>query len=130
MKYDPRGSLWHRWDLHFHTPSSFDYGNHSVTNQQIIDRLINEGIQVVAITDHHKIDVQRIKELQKLGRDRITILPGMELRGDHGGKPINYICIFSEDCDLDHVWTILQGKLGLTDCHSGERWGRQNLCPN
>ena len=53
MTYDSRGSLWYRWDLHFHTPSSFDYEDKSVTNQQIIDRLMTEGVRVVAITDHH-----------------------------------------------------------------------------
>lgn len=114
MSHSSRGSLWHRWDLHFHTPSSFDYHNKSVTNGEIVDRLISERVRVVAITDHHNIDVARIRELQHLGGNDLTILPGMELRSDHGGKPINYICIFPEDCTLDHVWTTLQGKLGLT----------------
>ncbi|MBS0184717.1 MAG: PHP domain-containing protein, partial [Nitrospira sp.] len=114
MNYDSRGSLWHRWDLHFHTPSSFDYKNGGVTNEQIVDRLIKEGVRVIAVTDHHKMDVARIRQLQKLGGKQLTVLPAMELRDDHGSKPINYICIFPEDCDLDHVWTTLQGSLGLT----------------
>lgn len=113
--YDSRGSLWHRWDLHFHTPASFDYEDKSVTNQQIVDRLIKEGIRVVAITDHHRMDVQRIRDLQRLGGEDLTVLPGIELRDDHGRDPIHYICLFSEDCDLDHVWTTLQGSLGLTE---------------
>ncbi len=25
MKANPRGSMWRQWDLHCHTPSSFDY---------------------------------------------------------------------------------------------------------
>lgn len=114
MKSDVRGSLWHRWDLHFHTPSSFDYKDKSVTNQKIVEHLVNEGVRVVAITDHHTIDVDRIRNLQELGGDRLTVLPGIELRDDHGGKPINYICIFPEDCALDHVRTTFQGSLGLT----------------
>ena len=114
MKNDVRGSLWHRWDLHFHTPSSFDYKDKSVTNQKIVEHLVNEGVRVVSITDHHTIDVDRIQNLQELGGERLTVLPGIELRDDHGGKPINYICIFPEDCDLGHVWTTFQGSLGLT----------------
>lgn len=121
--YDSRGSLWHRWDLHFHTPASFDYGDKSVTNQQIVDRLIEEGIRVVAITDHHRMDVKRIRDLQRLGGDRLTVLPGIELRDDHGGDPIHYICIFSEDCDLDHVWTTLQGSLRLTEKAISDKGG-------
>jgi len=55
--HDARGALWRVWDLHFHTPSSFDYSDKSVTNQQIIDALVNAGVSVVAVTDHHVIDV-------------------------------------------------------------------------
>jgi predicted metal-dependent phosphoesterase TrpH/energy-coupling factor transporter ATP-binding protein EcfA2 len=113
-QHNARGSLWHRWDLHFHTPSSPDYENGSVTNQSIVDGLVANGIRVVAITDHHRIDVARIRELQQLGQNKLTVLPGIELRDDHGDKPIHYICIFPEDCDLDHVWTTFQGALGLT----------------
>jgi ABC-type lipoprotein export system ATPase subunit/predicted metal-dependent phosphoesterase TrpH len=113
-RYDARGSLWYRWDLHFHTPASYDYDDKSVTNQQIVARLIRDGVHIVAVTDHHTIDVPRIKELQQRGSEQLTVLPGIELRDDHGGDPIHYICIFPEDCDLDHVWTTLQGSLGLT----------------
>lgn len=114
MTHDKRGSLWHRWDLHFHTPSSYDYANKSVTEQQIVDMLVTNGIRVVAVTDHHTIDVARIQKLQQLGGEKLTVLPGIELRSDQGGTPIHYICIFPEDCDLNHVWTTLQGSLGLT----------------
>jgi predicted metal-dependent phosphoesterase TrpH len=106
-----RGSFWHRWDLHFHTPSSFDYQDKRVTNQQIVDGLINAGVRVVAITDHHTMDVQRIRELQDLGKDKLTVLPGIELRSDQGGDPIHYICIFPDDRNLDHIWTTFQGSL-------------------
>ncbi|MBU1627303.1 hypothetical protein KKB18_08045 [bacterium] len=119
----PIGSLWNRWDLHFHTPSSFDYENKAVTNKQIIDCLVEKGIRVVAITDHHVIDVERICELKQLSQGRITILPGIELRDDHGGDPIHYICIFPEDCDLEHIWTTLQGSLGLTTISIRDKGG-------
>ena len=109
-----RGSLWHQWDLHFHTPSSYDYEDKSVTNEQMVDTLIENNVCVVAVTDHHVIDISRIREMQKRGGHKLTVLPGIEFRSDHGGKPIHYISIFPEDCDLDHVWTTLQGSLGLT----------------
>lgn len=79
------GSIWRKWDLHFHTPSSFDYEDNSVTDQQIVDTLVAKGVRVVAITDHHVINVQRIQNLQRLGKDKLTVLPGIELRSDQGG---------------------------------------------
>jgi hypothetical protein len=123
----PRGSLWHRWDLHVHTPSSFDYEDKSLTDEQIVDSLVQAGLRVVAITDHHTIDVIRIAKLKKLGEGRLTILPGIELRGDHGGDPIHYICIFPETCNLDHVWPMLQGRLGLTSESVAQKGGDQQV---
>jgi len=127
MSKYPEGSIWRKWDLHFHTPSSFDYEDNSVTDQQIVDSLIAKGVRVVAITDHHVIDVQRIQNLQKLGKDKLTVLPGIEFRSDQGGDPIHYICIFPEDCDLSHVWTTLQGSLGLTETAIRDKGGNDRI---
>jgi predicted metal-dependent phosphoesterase TrpH len=101
-----RGSDWRKWDLHFHTPSSYDYADQSVTNEEIIDILDANGISVVAITDHHQIDIQRIQELQTLGRDKnIVVLPGIEFLSDARGKePIHFIGIFSEHSNLEYIW--------------------------
>ena len=120
---DPRGSLWRRWDLHFHTPSSFDYENSSISDDQIVSSLMEAGIAAIAITDHHVIDVQRIRNLQTIGSGRLTVFPGIEFRSDQGGEPIHYISIFPEGCDLEHVWTTLQGRLGLTPTAIKEKGG-------
>ena len=95
---DLRGSVWRKWDLHFHTPSSYDYGNKSRTNQEIIEAIAQNGLSIVAITDHHNIDIDRISEMKSLGEaDKITILPGIELRTDKGGsEAIHIIGIFGE----------------------------------
>lgn len=109
------GSQWGKWDLHFHTPSSFDYLDKSISDHQIIEGLLKVSVDVVAITDHHRIDVQRIKRLQQLGGNRISILPGVEFRTDLGGKDkVHLIGIFPENCNLEDVWTKISGKLELT----------------
>lgn len=109
------GSMWRKWDLHFHTPSSFDYKDKSVTNQEIIDTLKANDISVVAITDHHIIDVERILELQELGKaNNITVLPGIEFRSELGGSEIiHFIGIFSENCNLNDIWIDLQAECGI-----------------
>lgn len=128
IRHDQRGSLWRKWDLHFHTPSSHDYQNSSVTNQQIIDGLTAAGISVVAITDHHVMDVVRIRELQHLAGDKLTVLPGMELCSELGGsESVHYIAIFPEDCDLDDIRTKLEGRLDLT-LKDIEEKGHENIC--
>lgn len=110
---DPRGSIWRKWDLHLHTPASFDYQDKSVSNEKIIETLLENKIAAVAITDHHFMDVERIEELRKISDGRLTVFPGIEVRTDYtGNENIHLIGIFSETANLDLIWTELQ-SLGL-----------------
>jgi hypothetical protein len=111
-----RGSEWRKWDLHVHTPTSYDYKDKSITNSEIIDEIEKNNLSVVAITDHHIIDIERIIELQKLGAEKnITIFPGIEFLSDsRGEEPIHFIAIFSEDCNLDFVWKQIESKTSIS----------------
>ena len=111
-----RGSEWRIWDLHFHTPSSYDYQDKSVKNQDIINILSADNVSVVAITDHHIIDTERIQDLQKLGKERgIVVLPGIEFCSELGGsEAIHFIGIFPETANLNTIWTKIQGQCDLT----------------
>ena len=117
-----RGSTWKKWDLHFHTPSSYDYKDKSVTNEKIIEILLEKEISVIAITDHHVIDVKRIVELQKIGSQKgVTVIPGIEFRAELGGSDsIHFIGLFSEkfsEQELNDIWFKLQStcKITVTD---------------
>jgi hypothetical protein len=111
-----KGSEWRKWDLHFHSPSSWDYRNNGVTDQRIIEVLKASNVAIVAITDHHKIDVPRIRSLQTLAANEITILPAIELRSELGGTEcVHFIGIFPEDCNLQELRDKITGKLNLTD---------------
>jgi ABC-type lipoprotein export system ATPase subunit len=115
MAFRAVGSIWGKWDLHFHTPASFDYSKKNVTNKEVVDGLVAADVELVAITDHHVIDVTRIQELQKLGGDKLTVLPGIEFRSELGGnEAVHYIGIFPEDADVADLWTKLSGKLEIT----------------
>lgn len=129
-KSSPLGSIWRKWDLHFHTPASYDCEYKGATNQEIIDKLIDAGIEVVAITDHHRIDAARILELQKLGGTRLTVLPGIELRSELGGsESVHFIGIFPEDSNIKDLWTKLSGKLDITEADVAKRGDDTIYCP-
>lgn len=115
MSKYPRGSEWRKWDLHFHTPSSYDYNNKAITDEQLIGKLKENDISAVAITDHHVIDVKRIRNLQSLGaNENIQVLPGIELRSELGGsESVHFIGIFRPDCNLEEIWTDIQSKCDL-----------------
>lgn len=111
-----RGSQWRKWDLHFHTPSSYDYANGNITNENIIDQLVSNGIDVVAVTDHHVIDINRIKDLQAIGAKKgVTVLPGIEFLSDaRGDEPIHFIGIFPEKCNIEFVWKQIESKTAIS----------------
>lgn len=112
----PKGAEWRKWDLHLHTPSSYyDYENNSVTNDDIISAIEGKGISAVAITDHHTIDVARIKNLQAKGKDKgITFFPGIEFLSDaRGSEPIHFIGIFPENCNIDYVWGQIKNNTNI-----------------
>ena len=111
-----RGSEWRIWDLHFHTPSSYDYQGKNVKNQDIINTLSENNVSVVAITDHHVIDIERIEDLQRLGKEKnIVVLPRIEFCSELGGsEAIHFIGIFPETANLNTIWTKIQGQCNLT----------------
>ena len=126
-----RGSEWRIWDLHFHTPSSYDYKDKSVTNKDLIDGLAKNNVSVVAITDHHVIDIERIEELKNLGKEKdITILPGIEFCSELGGsEAIHYIGIFPENANLNTIWTKIQGQCGITPEEVLDKGAELICCP-
>jgi ABC-type lipoprotein export system ATPase subunit len=125
-----KGSEWKRWDLHFHTPSSYDYGDSSVTNEDIIDEMKKNGISAFAITDHHEIDIARYKELKELGKAAgIVVLPGIEFLSDaRGREPVHFIAIFSELSDIEHIWDQIKNRTAINKVRGEGRALNQVYC--
>ena len=117
MSNDPRGSIWRKWDLHFHTNSSFDVSK-EISDEEIIELLISREISAVAITDHHILDVKRIQNLEKLTKGQITIFPGIEFRSELGGsESVHFVGIFPEigsRNDLEMIWNSLDLNFKIT----------------
>ena len=96
-----RGSEWRRWDLHLHTASSYDYKGED-NDALLIEKLKENNIAAVAITDHFVIDKERIKNLRSLSPE-IVFFPGVELRTDKGDTNVHVILIFSDIINIDEL---------------------------
>jgi ABC-type lipoprotein export system ATPase subunit len=94
------GSEWRKWDLHVHTASSYDYKYKGTDSDELLANAWKKhDIKAVAITDHSKIDFNRITHLKSLAPE-VTIFPGFELRTDKGAPNVHIIGIFSEKVDV------------------------------
>lgn len=108
------GSIWRKCDLHLHTPKSFDYKNRGLTADDIVTSLVNAGVEIAAITDHHVLDAAFIRAMQAAGKGRLTVMPGIELASNLGGdEGVHFIGIFDQNSDLDHLSTELMVKLDI-----------------
>lgn len=91
------GSEWKKWDLHLHTASSYDYRyKNNNADELLCQSLRDNHVAAVAITDHFRIDKERIEHLRSLAPE-IVFFPGVELRTDKGSNNLHLILIFQKN---------------------------------
>lgn len=74
-------------DLHMHTT----YSDGSWPAGQLIDYLANEGFDLVAVTDHDRVDT--VASIQALGAQRnLPVLAGVEMSTEWHGKMGDLLC--------------------------------------
>ena len=112
---DPKGSQWHKWDLHVHTPESLV---HNYNGANPWDRFLDEleslpsEFKVIGINDYIFLDGYR-RILEEVSRGRLKnislFLPVIELRIDKfGGSPghlrrVNCHILFSDKLGPDVI---------------------------
>jgi len=101
-----RGSIWRKWDLHVHSPSSANqkYGSSDDTWDRFVNQLQKKAtdymVEGIGITDYFSIEgYLRLKEYQEKGKlQNILILPNIEFRLDNfvNNCRVNFHVIFSD----------------------------------
>jgi energy-coupling factor transporter ATP-binding protein EcfA2 len=128
-----RGSLWRKWDLHVHTPESyensydfFDENDKAVHNGNIWDKYIDElesigDISVLGITDYFSVSgYKKVLKYREKGRlqNFDLILPNIEFRLDtfvHDNKRLNYHVIFSDELQPEYIERNFLDRLHFKD---------------
>jgi len=112
----PKGSVWRKWDLHVHTPASFEHGFGNW--DEYVDEL--EGIDdfaVIGITDYFTLDgYKEIIKHRAIGRlhNFTLIVPNIELRlnifvprrsSGEQQRRLNLHVIFSNEVSVEDIET-------------------------
>lgn len=140
-----RGSVFRKWDLHIHTPESFQHnfafsGDSEKYKGDIWEKYIQEleyisDISVLGITDYFSIDgYKKVLGYKHAGRlnNFNLILPNIEFRLDlYIGKKsrrLNYHVIFSEEVDINQIEKEFLEKLTVKTSDGEDRTlSRKNI---
>jgi PHP family Zn ribbon phosphoesterase len=100
------GLIYHKMDLHIHTPASDCFRDKSVTPEDIINKSLKEGLAAIAITDHNS--GMWIDDIKKAAKNRINIFPGVEISATGGVEgTIHIVAIFDKDKSSKDVENLL-----------------------
>ncbi len=145
-----RGTEWSIWDLHVHTPASFEQGyggdNEAVWEEYIADlEGLPKEIKVIGINDYWILDgYDRVREAKESGRLKNIdeIFPVIEMRLQHFGgttgdlSRVNLHVIFDPELGAEKIRSqfiaALQPKVQLTTGVDGKKWSatitKESLC--
>ncbi|OMD62997.1 hypothetical protein BSK62_22070 [Paenibacillus odorifer] len=114
-----KGSEWRKWDLHTHTPLDVEWIDRVTLDneddkknfaQEYIEFAIQQGLSVIAITDHNfcdTLDQLLIPYIQEEARkNNIKILPGFEITANEGSG-VHFLVIFSEKTELSIIKSVV-----------------------
>src|SRR5262245_42653847 len=89
-------------DLHMHTT----YSDGRWPAQQLIEYLASEHFDLVAVTDHNRVD--KVAEIQALGAEKhLTILSGVEMSTVWNGKMGDLLC-YGFDIESNELNSIIK----------------------
>jgi len=110
-----RGSEWRKWDLHIHSDAS----DGKMTCEQIINKAIENKIDVIALTDHHTF--KNIDNIKSLSKDKdISVISGIEFRTEYGKKSVHILALFPKEINgiilnTKNLTDLILSPLGLAE---------------
>ena len=85
-------------DLHMHSPLS-PCAQDSMLPGPVVERCLDFGLDVIAITDHNAVD--NVRPFYEEGKEKgLIVVPGMELETREG---IHLVCLF-DTCEALYAW--------------------------
>ncbi len=110
---------WYKADLHIHTILS-PCADLSMGPRDIVRKAVENGIEIIAITDHNSCENVRAVTEAAAGTG-VTVIPGMEI---HTREEAHIICLFSSIDAAEECQKIIYDHLAAGD-NDPEWFGRQ-----
>ena len=122
------GSRWWRFDLHAHSPKSYDFKDQLEEKADEMRRWLEAardgGIEAIAVTDHNTAEaIGPIQDAASKMDAAPIVFPGVELTANDG---CHLLLLMDPSCDQQHVDDLLS-RVELPVSERGKRTARSHL---
>ncbi|MFP6218376.1 TrlF family AAA-like ATPase [Helicobacter pylori] len=94
-----KGSSWHKWDLHTHTPYTHLNKAYQCSEEEFIQKLCDSKIDCIGLTNYFKFNEKEFELKEKIEKRGIKVFYNLEVRLDYQNKEdqcLDFHIIFSD----------------------------------
>ncbi|RVY86339.1 ATPase [Helicobacter pylori] len=106
-----KGSSWHKWDLHAHTPYTHLNKVYQCSEEEFIQKLCDSQIDCIGLTNYFKFNEKEFELKEKIEKRGIKVFYNLEVRLDYQNKEdqcLDFHIIFSDKVTQQEIDNFLR----------------------
>ncbi len=106
-----KGSSWHKWDLHAHTPYTHLNKAYQCSEEEFIQRLCDSQIDCIGLTNYFKFNEKEFELKEKIEKRGIKVFYNLEVRLDYKNNRnefLDFHIIFSDKVTQQEIDNFLR----------------------
>ncbi|GAA8649709.1 PHP-associated domain-containing protein [Helicobacter pylori] len=106
-----KGSSWHKWDLHVHTPYTNLNKAYQCCEEEFIQKLCDSQIDCIGLTNYFKFNEKEFELKEKIEKRGIKVFYNLEVRLDYQNKEdqcLDFHIIFSDKVTQQEIDNFLR----------------------
>lgn len=106
-----KGSSWHKWDLHVHTPYTHLNKAYKCSEEDLIQKLCTSEIDCIGLTNYFKFDEEEFDLKEKIEERGIKVFYNLEVRLDYQNNKddcLDFHIIFSDEVSKQEIDNFLR----------------------
>ncbi len=106
-----KGSSWHKWDLHAHTPYTHLNKAYQCCEEEFIQKLCDSQIDCIGLTNYFKFNEKEFELKEKIEKRGIKVFYNLEVRLDYQNKEdqcLDFHIIFSDKVTQQEIDNFLR----------------------
>ncbi|AZP94370.1 ATPase [Helicobacter pylori] len=113
-----KGSSWHKWDLHVHTPYTHLNKAYQCSEEDFIQKLCASEINCIGLTNYFKFNEKEFALKEKIEKRGIKVFYNLEVRLDYKNNKnefLDFHIIFSDEILSDNIKRFLSDMKATID---------------